>query len=145
MTAAMTPVEWLQGLLAVLGGLVAVYVIWSQIVAWRTAQTRQREAEDMVRNGADPDEAAKAVNMPLVQRAVFIAVMRLVGRSALERRAQAAAAPASAASSGAYVLELVSGERLVVRQATSLEQALAQAAVHPANVLRHYPENTTSA
>jgi hypothetical protein len=136
----MTPGEWAQALLAAVGGLVAVYIIWSQIVAWRTAQTRQRQAEDMVRNGADPHEAAKAVKMPLAQRAVFVAVMHLVSREELQRRAAADAA-ASPVPPAVYVLELASGERLIVHGASTLEQAQQRAQVHPANVVRHYPQS----
>lgn len=59
----MTPGDWAQVQPAAVGGP----IIWCRFVAWRTAQTRQRQAEDTVRNGADPREAT----MAQTPRAVF--------------------------------------------------------------------------
>ena len=133
----MSPQDWRDWLLGCGIAIAVVFLLRSQFIQWRDAQRRQRQAEDMVRHGRTPADAAKAVRMPFAQRAVFIATMRLLGKDGLEhaRNAQAQLFGQCSKPTKCYSLKLSSGETLVVKGVNSLEEALQKAGVHPANVV----------
>lgn len=77
----MMPGEWAQALLVAVGGLVAICIVWRQVVASRTSLTRLRLAKHRVRNSADPRVSADAAASPVLpgeRDAAFPTVLRLL-------------------------------------------------------------------
>lgn len=125
--------------------VVVVIVGFLQIRQWRRSMRRQREAAAMVRQGRDPADAANAVGMPFAQKIVFVGMARLFGKTIFDNVAVASEvlgvpAPRSTVTSHRYHLTLTTGETLVVNSATSIDDALSKAAVHPANLVTHYTD-----
>ena len=76
---------------------------------------------------------------------VFVGMARLFGKTVFDNAAVASEvlgvpAPRSTVTSHRYHLTLTTGETLVVNSATSIDDALSKAAVHPANLVTHYTD-----
>ena len=134
----MSPQDWRDWLFGFGIAIAVIFLLRSQFIQWCDAQRRQRLAEDLVRQGRTPADAAKAAKMPFAQRAVFIGTIRLLGKDGLEhaRNAQAQLFGQRSKSTKRYSLKLVSGEVLLITGVNSFEEALKKAGVHPANVVK---------
>lgn len=131
------PPPWLELLFPIGAGLAIALFLWWQWRDWQRARRRQKHAEELVRQGMDPDRAAIEAGLPFSQRMVFLGTLRLLGSQVLNRGDRAQPSPgASGSSQRSFVVLLMTGEELTLKGA-SLEEALKQAGVHPANVVRY--------